>query len=414
MRVKVLVAFTSLACLAGSAEAIAQSTVPPNVPPPPTTVPPPPATVPPPPVAVPPPPVTVPPPPPVVSPPPPAAGSSFDCLGLDEATQTLETDVTGCRKPQLNYQSLINTSTSIQNVIVKRLTTGPGIAEPAGLALSDPREIAERLASYGPIAITPTADLAAPAAGTPWNIWVDGKYSWQNDTSALSDLDGSLVNLLVGADYKVSGNLVLGIIGSYETSDLEGSGAFPPTQDTDGWGGGAYLGWSIADNLVFSANVLGTSLDTDVNGFQSFDSVRWQTSEALTYTHYSGTWRLAPSLTFAWSKEWQDGGAFANDQTIETIILTPAVQVGNSFSIGGASTVEPYLGAALDWSLRNKTVDEVIGTVFSDPNVDLRLQAGLNFAFGANAQLSLNGEVSGILLDDSTTYTGGANFAFQF
>ncbi len=326
----------------------------------------------------------------------------------------LETDVTGCRKPHLNYQSLINTSSSIQNVIVKRLSAGPGVAEPAGLALDDPREIAERLASYGPIAISPAADIPAPVAGANWNIWADGKYSWQDDTSDVSDLDGSLVNLLVGADYKVSGNLVLGIIGAYENSDLEGPGAFPPTQKTDGWGAGAYLGWSITDNLVFSANVLGTSLDTDVNGVADFDSVRWQTSESLTGNYYNGTMRLSPSLTFAWSKEWQDGNGFANDQTIETVILTPAVQVGNSFSIGGASTVEPYLGAALDWAIRNKTVDDVFGTVFSDPHVDLRLQAGLNFAIGANAQLSLNGEVSGLLLDDQTTYTGGANFAFQF
>jgi hypothetical protein len=38
----------------------------------------------------------------------------------------------------------------------------------------------------------------------------------------------------------------------------------------------------------------------------------------------------------------------------------------------------------------------------------------LNFAFGANAQLALTGEVSGLLVKDSDTYTAGANFAFQF
>ena len=76
-----------------------------------------------------------------------------------------------------------------------------------------------------------------------WNIWIDGKYSWLDDTVAFSDLDGSLVNGVIGADYKVSDRLVLGLMGTYETSDLEGSGA---TQDTDGWGGGAYHG-PVAD-----------------------------------------------------------------------------------------------------------------------------------------------------------------------
>jgi hypothetical protein len=42
------------------------------------------------------------------------------------------------------------------------------------------------------------------------------------------------------------------------------------------------------------------------------------------------------------------------------------------------------------------------------------LQGGLNFAFGANTQLALTAEISGLLNEDSDTYTAGANFAFQF
>jgi outer membrane autotransporter protein len=341
-------------------------------------------------------------------------GGSFNCPELSGQTEIPETDVTACRKPHLNYQSLINTTTTINDVVAGRLALRPGPPEPAGLMLSDPDDIAGRLSTNGPISIVPTADLAAPAASPLWNVWIDGKYSWQDDTSDVSDLDGPLVNALIGADYKVASNLVLGVLGSFEHSDLEGGGPAPPTQETKGWGGGAYLGWSITDNIIFQANVLGTALDTEVNGGLSFDSVRWQTSESITGNYYSGTWRMTPSFTFAWSKEWQDGAGGGNDQTIETIILTPSLQVGNSFSIGGSSTVEPYVGAALDWAVRNRTVDDVSGTLLSDPNVDLRLQAGLNFAIGANAQLSLNGEIAGLLLDDSNTYTGGANFAVQF
>ena len=56
-----------------------------------------------------------------------------------------------------------------------------------------------------------------------WNIWIDGKYSWLDDNWPFSDLDGSLINGVVGADYKVSDRLVLGLMGTYETSDLEGT-----------------------------------------------------------------------------------------------------------------------------------------------------------------------------------------------
>jgi hypothetical protein len=336
---------------------------------------------------------------------------SLFCEPSSGSTGALATDVTACSKLMINRQSLTNTSSSITHIIMDRLGIGPNRMEPAGLELTNARDIAERLSGNGVIFIAPTADLATPAPPPNWNIWIDGKYSWLDDTSPLSDLDGSLINGVVGADYKVSDRLVLGLMGTYETSDLEGLGV---TQDTDGWGGGAYLGLTLTDNLVLSATLLGTDLDTDVNGATSFDSTRIQVSSGLTGYWYSGTWRYSPSLTVAWSKEWQDASGALNSQTIETGIISPGFQIGNSISIGGASTVEPWLGAQLDWVGINKVVDDVTGTILDDPYTDLRLQGGLNFAFGANAQLALTGEISGLLYDESDTYTAGANFSFQF
>lgn len=337
-----------------------------------------------------------------------AQSSDADCSILDD---TSEINITACAKSLLNRQSLINSSTSINKIIIDRFDFGPNQAEPAGLELNDPADILERLKGNGRITIAPVADVAAPAANPMWNVWIDGKYSWLDDTDAFTDLDGSLVNGIVGADYKVTDRLVLGLMGTYETSDLEGLGV---TQDTDGWGGGAYLGLTLTDNWVLSATLLGTELDTDVNGSSSFDSARIQASSALTGYWYSGTWRSSPSLTVSWTKEWQDNSGVLNAQTIETGIISPGFQVGNSLSIGGASTVEPWLGAQLDWVGINKVVDDVTGTILDDPYTDLRLQGGLNFAFGANAQLALTAEVSGLLYEDSDTYTAGANFAFQF
>ncbi len=343
---------------------------------------------------------------------PPLPASAF----CDVLNNDIQSDyVTACSKPLINRQSLINTSTSIRNLIVGRFDNGPDQTEPAGLELTTAHDILERLSGSGEITIAPTADVAVPAAVSKWNMWADGKYSWLNDTSAVSNLDGGLVNAIVGADYKVTDSLVLGLMGTYENSSLKGNGPVAPSQKTDGWGGGAYLGLTLSDNLVFSANILGTSLDTNVNsGATKFDSDRIQTSEALTGYWYSGTWRFSPSLTFAWSKEWQDAAAGLNAQTIETMVISPAVQIGNTISIGGANTVEPWLGAEVDWAVINRVKDKVLGVQLSDPNTDLRLQTGLNFAFGANAQLALTAEVSGILLKESNTYTGGANFAYQF
>ncbi len=336
---------------------------------------------------------------------------SFNCEPFDNGTDVLETDVTACSKPLINRQSLANTSSSIAHIIMDRLNMGPDQTEPAGLELTNAKDIVERLSGSGTILIAPTADVATPAPTPNWNIWIDGKYSWLDDDLPLSDLDGSLINGIIGADYKISDRMVLGLMGTYETSDLEGLGV---TQDTDGWGGGAYMGLSLTDSLVLSATVLGTELDTDVNGAAEFDSTRIQATSALTGNFYSGTWRTSPSLTVAWSKEWQDASGAFNAQTIETGIISPGLQIGNSVSIGGASTVEPWLGAQFDWVGINKVVDDLLGTILDDPYTDLRLQGGFNFAFGANAQLALTAEISGLLYEDSDTYTAGANFAYQF
>lgn len=343
-----------------------------------------------------------------------AQAADLDCSALDGVNEPDGTEITGCAKSLLNRQSLINTTTSVNRVILDRFDVGPLQAEPAGLELANAKDIAGRLSGGGPILIAPTADVAGPAANPLWNVWADGKYSWVDDDTAFSGLDGSLVNVVVGADYKMSSRLILGVMGTYETSDLEGDGLLPPTQDTEGWGGGAYLGLTLSDNWVLSATLLGTDLDTEVNGATNFDSARIQASSGLTGYWYSGTWRYSPSLTIAWTKEWQDASGALNAQTIETGIISPGFQVGNSISIGGASTVEPWLGAQLDWVGINKVVDDVTGTILDDPYTDLRLQGGLNFAFGANAQLALTAEVSGLLYEDSNTYTAGANVSFQF
>ena len=106
-----------------------------------------------------------------------------------------------CAKVLLYRQSLINTSTSIRNLIVSRFDEGADKTEPAGLELTDPNEILQRLSGSGVITIAPTADLTAPAATSKWNLWTDGKYSWLDDTSAASNLDGGLVNLIIGGDH---------------------------------------------------------------------------------------------------------------------------------------------------------------------------------------------------------------------
>ena len=133
------------------------------------------------------------------------------CPYLNGQFEPSDTDITGCAKSLLNHQSLINTSNSIAGIIGDRFNTGPNQIEPAGLKLENATDILERLTGNSDITIAPTADIVAPTLSPTWNFWVDGKYSWLDDTSAFSNLDGSLINLILGADYKFTDRLVLGL-----------------------------------------------------------------------------------------------------------------------------------------------------------------------------------------------------------
>ena len=292
----------------------------------------------------------------------------------------------------------------------------PDVIVPSGLSDLTEAAAADYLKSNGKVNIIPSADVALTAPSPNWNTWKDAKYSWINDGVGFSELEGSLINFVGGADYKISDGIVVGLMGSYETSDREGAGFIPPTITTEGYGVGAYLGANLSTSVVLSANVLQSWIDTDVNdGALESESSRTQAAAALTGYYYSGTTRFSPSINLAWSREvMEDKAGVSPDVTFESGILSPGFQIGNTVAISDTVTVEPWAGAQVDWAFVNTTDLDGFGTILDDPFVDLRLQAGLNFGLGTRAQLSFIAEASGLLLDDSDTYTVGANFAFQF
>ena len=79
---------------------------------------------------------------------------------MDGVFEPDDTDITACAKSLLNRQSLINTTTSINKVILDRFDIGPNQTEPAGLELTNAKEIAERLSGGRSLLIAPAADVA--------------------------------------------------------------------------------------------------------------------------------------------------------------------------------------------------------------------------------------------------------------
>lgn len=320
----------------------------------------------------------------------------------------------GCARAMINRQLMVNNIDVLSRVVAFSFGIGPGRVEPAGLANLSPAEFGGRLEDATALVITPTGDEAAAAApASRWNLWGDGKYTWNDNSPSNFDLDGPLWNGLAGVDYKLTDKMTIGLMASYESSDLDGIGT--DLQST-GLGGGPYIGIVLTDNVVFSANVTGSRLDSSqLGGLLDFESGRLQAAAALNGYWFRDTWRFTPGLSLSWSKEWMEetSGFLLPDQTIETAMLTPSVQIGNTLRLSDTGTVEPWAGAALDYVFVNTTATDGFGSV-KDPYADLRLQLGLNFGFGGNAQLAITGELGGLLMDASDTYAIEANLAVQF
>lgn len=337
------------------------------------------------------------------------SNNQFDCGNGDpDNTYGFQS---GCAREIIGRQLLIHNADALSRAVAGSFNIGPSLIEPTGLENLSAEEAAARLAGGSPFLISPAADVSAATPTPKWNAWIDGKYTWNDNSPENFDLDGPLWNGLAGVDYKLTDKVTVGLMASHESSDLDGAGA---NIDAEGWGGGPYLGIVLTDNIVFSANVLGSLIDTRQTGPLHFDSERVQASAALNGYWYKDTWRFTPGVNVSWSKEWMDekSGAAA-DQNVEVALLTPSVQIGDTLRLSEKASVEPWAGAALDWTFLNR-IEQSGSPTADDPNTDLRVQAGLNFGFGSNVQLSLTGEAGGLILDTVDTYGGEANLAIQF
>jgi hypothetical protein len=335
---------------------------------------------------------------------------SVSCDGTPAAIKAGSPGAMACARALLNREILINDADVLQRVVGASFGLGPDEVVPAGLAGLTADTASERLALDGPLIIDPAASQAV-AASPQWNAWADGKYTWNDSTPANYNLDGGLVNTIIGLDYKLTSKVTVGLMGSFEGSKLVGTAV---STRSEGVGGGPYVGIVLNDNLVFTANVLATSLDENQSGVLHFDATRLQGATALTGYYFKGLWRFSPALSLSWSKEWQNETAnLVPDQTIETALLTPSFQVGRTYRLSETATVEPWAGAALDWTFVNR-ITQGGASPLDNPSVDLRLQGGLNFALGPRAQLALTAEAGGLIEKTFDNYSGEANFAVQF
>lgn len=85
---------------------------------------------------------------------------------------------------------------------------------------------------------------------SPWDIWVEGRYSAYDDDSASLDRSGHVGVLYVGGDYRLAQNMIVGVLAQFDWAK-DDSGVLASKVDGNGWMIGPYMSAQIHDNIYF-------------------------------------------------------------------------------------------------------------------------------------------------------------------
>lgn len=256
-----------------------------------------------------------------------------------------------------------------------------------------------------------------------FNVWVHGKITTLDDSSDGASFDGNVWNILGGADYRVTDNIMVGIATGYERYNLDtnyNNGSF----DGHGYTVGPYIGLMFNRNIVLDAWAGATFLSYDVTGSGvsgDFDSTRYFVSVNLT-----GTWRwkglrLAPRLSMFYAHEVQDAfvdsaGTRVAAQTVRLGRFSFGPEIGYTINLpGNRLVIEPFVSLRGEYDFtREGNVVLGNGAVATDSALGATVGFGIDFQWRKSVWLRLGGSYNAIGRGDLESWSGEARLQIRF
>jgi hypothetical protein len=250
--------------------------------------------------------------------------------------------------------------------------------------------------------VTKAPPLAAPPP--TWLAWIDVHGGDFNRGTFGSDLKGEQVNAIAGLTYRVTPDILVGVLGGYEHFDYV-SQAFNGALKGDGWTTGAYLGWRLTQTLRFDAGGAWSDIlvnDTAGMATGNFVGNRWLATAGLTGTY---GWRavvLEPSARVyaLWEHEnaYTDSlGTLQPDRNFTTGRASGGIKVIYPMAWSSTMDVAPYVGLYGDYYFNMDDAASVgLTTVPLLQGWSARATAGVTMTVGRGALLSAGGEYGGI------------------
>lgn len=299
----------------------------------------------------------------------------------------------GTEAPGLNNALLqgttIQTMVTISNAVTSRMTMTGG-----------PR----------PTASIQRTSMAA-GGGQGYSAWGSFGSSSQEDDRAGQESKVEADNTVLGFDYALAPNLVLGLTGSYDDADgnlLKGVG---PKLSNKGMSVAPYLGWQINQNLALDAS-LGWGEGKLKMGVGEAKSDRVFGGLNLSYTQWVGNWQIVGKGSYLYAEEKyensKNAGVVVSGSGVTNKLDQIRVGIQGAYWMGNG--VQPYVGLTYV-SDQDQSPKPAAGTKFEkDGWVG---QVGINFFNASNTiygGLSYSNESRNNM--DNETWTASINFRF--
>jgi outer membrane autotransporter protein len=220
---------------------------------------------------------------------------------------------------------------------------------------------------------------------SPWDLWVEGRYSAFDDDAGNLDRDGHVGLLYLGGDYRVTENMIVGALVQFDWAKDE-SGVLASKIDGTGWMIGPYMSMQVHENIYFDLRASWGRSNNDltlgtVTG--GFDTSRWLVKGTLAGNWVHDAWRITPSAELAYVEESQDAftnsaGTFVPGQDVALGRLQFGPEIGYRFAHTADTFIEPFAAIKGVWDFDNPNVAIIDGFVVGPGDFWGRLEGGLN------------------------------------
>lgn len=249
-------------------------------------------------------------------------------------------------------------------------------------------------------------------SASPWDFWVEGRYSGFDDDNGNLDRSGHVGVLYAGVDYRFNNDVLVGFLVQFDWAK-DDSGVLQSKVDGQGWMVGPYLSARIHDNVYLDLRAAwgGSNNDLTVAATTgTFDTTRWLVKGTLAGNWVHDAWRFTPSADLAYVEENQNvftnsAGTVVPSQTVSLGRLQFGPEVGYRIQHTADTFIEPFAALKGVWDFDNPNVAIIDGFVVGPGDFWGRLQGGLNVVTASGWYVRGLASWDGIGADDYSGYT---------